>query len=60
MLSGLQVGDVINVLDEYIISNYSDYYIALLRQNSGDTIKVKAMRLVQNEYTEMEFEITLN
>ena len=60
MLAGLQVGDVITVLDDYVISNYSDYYIALLRQNSGETIKVKAMRLVQDEYTEMEFEITIH
>lgn len=60
MLAGLQVGDVITVIDEYVITNYSDYFIALLRQNSGETIKVKAMRLVQDEYTEMEFEITIN
>ncbi len=59
MLAGLQVGDVITLLDEYIISGYTDYSIALLRQNSGETIKVKAMRLVQEEYTEMEFEITI-
>ena len=60
MMAGLQVGDVITVLDEYIISNYTDYSIALLSQNSGETIKVKAMRLVQEEYTEMEFEITID
>lgn len=60
MLAGLQVGDVITVLGDYVISNYTDYSIALLRQNSGETVKVKAMRLVQDEYTEMEFEITIN
>ena len=59
MLGGLQVGDVIKEVDGYTISNYSDYYIALLRQNSGETIEVKAMRLVQDKYTEMEFDITI-
>ena len=59
MLGGLQVGDVVTELGDYVISNYSDYSIALLRQNPGETIKVKAMRLVQEEYLEMEFEITI-
>lgn len=59
MLGGLQVGDVITGLGDFIITSYSDYSIALLRQNPGDTIKVKAMRLVQEEYMEMEFEITI-
>lgn len=59
MLGGLQVGDVITGLGDFIITSYSDYSIALLRQNPGDTIKVKAMRLVQEKYMEMEFEITI-
>ena len=59
MLGGLQVGDVITTLGDFKISSYSDYSIALLRQNSGATVKVTAMRLVQDEYKEMDFEITI-
>lgn len=59
MMAGLQVGDVITIFDGFTISDCTDYTIALLRQNSGDIIRVKAMRLVQDEYKEMEFEITL-
>jgi len=59
MLAGIQQGDVIVAMDETEISNVSAYTSTLIQLNAGDIVELIVMRMAQEEYREMRFEITL-
>jgi len=59
MLEGLQKGDIIIGLDDFLIGNYSDFASAMYKFESGQTIEVTLMRLSQGTYKEMSMKIAL-
>lgn len=59
MLAGIQRGDVIVEVNGSEIAHFADYAKLILQQKVGDTVSVKVMRQVQNEYKEMSFEVVL-
>lgn len=59
MQAGIQQGDVIVGFDDQEINSMSELTDALLKSAVGDNAKLKVMRLSQDEYREMEFEVTL-
>ena len=59
MLAGIQQGDVlVQVVDKDILS-YNEYIRILMEMKVGDTVELTVMRLSQEEYKEMKFQVTL-
>ena len=59
MRAGIQKGDVITQMDEYAITNFSDYVSFLNIKNPETEVQVTVLRLAQNGYKEMQVEMTL-
>lgn len=59
MQAGMQQGDILVQMNEKIILSYGNYTTTLMQFKAGEVVKAVVMRQVQNEYKEMEFEITL-
>lgn len=59
MQAGMQQGDILVQMNEKIILSYGNYTTTLMQFKAGETVKAVVMRQVQDEYKEMEFEITL-
>ncbi len=59
MRAGIQKGDVITQMDEYAITNFSDYVSFLNIKNPETEVLVTVLRLAQNGYKEMQVEMTL-
>lgn len=57
MLAGIQQGDVLTKIDGNHIFTYAEYIAILNRLEAGEDVKVSVMRLGQEEYKEMKFEI---
>lgn len=60
MLAGIQRGDIIVDMNQKQIDRFLTYTNALQALQPGETIQVKVMRQVQNEYKEMTFEVTID
>ena len=59
MQVGMQQGDILVQMNDKIVLSYGNYTTTLMQFKPGETIKVAVMRQVQDEYKEMEFELTL-
>lgn len=59
MKAGMQKGDIIVQIGEKVVLSYGNYINGLLELKVGDTIKISVLRQVQDEYKEMEVEVTL-
>jgi serine protease Do len=59
MLAGIRQGDVIIKIGEKNISSLGDYVSVLLQLDIGDTADVTVMRLSQDEYREITFNIVV-
>ena len=59
MRAGIQRGDVIVGMDDTIITTFSNYSNALMQMEPGQSVDVKVMRLVQNEYKEVHLYVVL-
>ena len=59
MLAGIQQGDVLVQIDDKNILSYNEYIRILMEMNVGDTVELTVMRLSQEEYKEMKFQVTL-
>ena len=59
MLAGVQKGDVIVEIGGRKIAKYAEYTAYMMGFNPGETIEVTLMRLAQDEYKEMNLNITL-
>ncbi len=58
MHAGIQSGDIIRKLNGEAIDSYSDYMSQLSRISAGNTAMVTVMRLGQQEYHEIEIEVS--
>lgn len=59
MLAGIQQGDVLVSLHGRTVHNYGEYTQLLAQLDAGKTVEVTVMRLAQDEYKQMKFEIVL-
>lgn len=59
LLAGVQKGDIVIGLGNRVITHYNEYANAFGDLKAGDTVTLKVMRLSQNVYTEMKFDILL-
>lgn len=59
LLAGVQKGDIVIGLGNKVITSYYEYANAFGDLKAGDTVALKVMRLSQNVYTEMKFDILL-
>lgn len=59
LMAGVQKGDIVIGMGSKVIIRYNEYASAFGDLEAGSTVKLKVMRLSQNEYTEMEFDILL-
>lgn len=59
MQAGIQNADVITEVNGEKIESMKEYQQQLKACNSGDTIKVKAMRQATEGYVEVTFDVTL-
>lgn len=59
MLAGIQQGDVLVSLNGRTVHTYGEYTQLLAQLDAGATVEVAVMRLAQDEYKQMKFEIVL-
>ena len=59
MRAGIQKGDVIIQMDEYVINNFSDYVSFMHVKNPETTVRVTILRMAQAGYKEMQVDMTL-
>lgn len=59
MLAGIQQGDVIVSINNETVMNFNEYTTLLMGLEAGQNIYVTVMRQANEEYKEMNFEITL-
>jgi len=59
MLAGIQQGDVLVSLNGRTVHTYGEYTQLLAQLDVGKTVEVAVMRLAQDEYKQMKFEIVL-
>lgn len=59
MKAGIRQGDVVIQMNDLDVKNVSDYITIMNLQKPGETISIKVMRQAQNEYKEMNLQITL-
>ena len=59
MRAGIQRGDVIVGIDDRIITNFSNYSNALMQMEPGQSVDVRVMRQVYNEYREVHLYVVL-
>ena len=59
MKAGIRQGDVIVQMDEIDVKSTSEYITIMSYQRPGKVISLKIMRQAQNEYKEMNLQITL-
>lgn len=59
MHAGLQQGDIIVSINDKVVTNFSYYSNALMQLQPGQTVNIKVMRMVRNEYKEMSFHVEL-
>lgn len=59
MLAGIQQGDVLVSIDDRKVYTYSEYTMILMQLEAGSSVEVTIMRQVQDEYKQMQFDITL-
>ncbi|MCR5255628.1 MAG: S1C family serine protease [Acetatifactor sp.] len=57
MKAGIRQGDIIKNIGLYNVGSYSDYVNVLLKMNVGQTINIKLLRPVGEEYKEMDFSV---
>ena len=57
MLAGVQQGDVITLMDNRTILTFSEYTAILMQLEVGQSVELKVMRQVQDEYKVMTFNI---
>lgn len=57
MLAGIQQGDILVAIDDTAVFTYGEYIMLLGQMEVGKTVDVTVMRLGQDEYKEMKFEI---
>lgn len=57
MMAGIQQGDILVAIDDTAVFSYGEYIMLLGQLEVGKTVDVTVMRLGQDEYKEMEFEI---
>lgn len=60
MLAGIQRGDIIVQMNDVLIGSFGDYTTALLRMAPESTVKVTVKRQVQEDYRDVEIDITLD
>ena len=60
MRAGIQRGDVIVGMNDIIITSFSNYSNALMQMDPGQSVDVKVMRQVQNEYREVHLYVVLD
>lgn len=60
MMAGIQPGDVLVAINDKEIVEFKDYFNNLAAQESGETIRLKVMRWVVNDFRELEFNIVLS
>lgn len=60
MRAGIQPGDVIVGMNDKIITTFSNYSNALMQMEPGQTVDVKILRMAQNEYREVHFNVVLD
>ena len=59
MEAGIQKGDVLVQIDDRSILSLNEYIRVLMDKNTDDTIEITIMRLSQDEYKEMKFQVVL-
>lgn len=59
MMAGVQKGDILVRLGDWIVSSYGDYISALLNTKAGEAVEVVVLRQAQDEYKEMKFQVVL-
>lgn len=59
MQAGIQQGDVLVQMNERSILSLNEYIRVLMDMQVGDTVEITVMRLSQDEYKEMKFQIVL-
>ncbi len=59
MLAGIQQGDVLVLLNGRTVHTYGEYTQLLAQLDAGTTVEIIVMRLAQDEYKQMKFEIEL-
>lgn len=59
MFGGVQKGDIITSLAGKVVENFNDYENILLQQEAGQEVEMTIVRKVQNEYREMNPEVTV-
>lgn len=59
MQAGVQPGDIIVGIGNTVVSQFNEYFNAITNLEGGNVIKMKIMRQFQQEYKEMEFNITV-
>ena len=58
MVSGIQNGDIIIKLNSIVVSSFTDYSNYLSGYKADTTLEITVMRLNQNAYQEITFEVT--
>ena len=59
MRAGIQRGDVITGVEGKTVTAFNGYSNSLLQLGAGQTIELKIMRRVRDEYREMNFSVVL-
>jgi len=59
MMAGIQKGDVLVQMNDTAILSYNEYIRTLMEMQVDDTVELTVMRLSQDEYKEMKFQIIL-
>lgn len=59
MLAGIQQGDVLVSMNDRTVHTYGEYTQIMALLDVGNTVEITVMRLAQDEYKQMKFEIVL-
>lgn len=59
MAAGIQSGDVITEVDQADVTTLSAYHRALMKQTSGDSIRIKGMRKGTDGYVDVQYNVTV-
>lgn len=59
MAAGIQSGDVITEVNKSDVTTLSAYHTVVMKQKSGDSIRIKGMRKGTDGYVDVEFNVTV-
>ncbi len=59
MAAGIQSGDVITEIDKADVTTLSAYHAALMKQKTGDSIRIKGMRKGTDGYVDVQYNVTV-